>query len=149
MNSIYISVATVATAGVGLLATLFAWSRTRRTLQQAEKQTKESAKDIPVNPIAVDLLQGPQSRIDAAQPKALSALVAALEDTPNAVVQVGSELLIKSNGVVTVWSLTTKELRYLANHKQLLRDPESILSAINNPNTPFSSKAGQVVSSPG
>jgi hypothetical protein len=133
-----VSVAAIATAAAGLLATLVTWFRTRRVLIRAENETKQATANVLERGVEIDLLRGPQSRIDATETRALSTLIEALADVPEAVIQVGSVLLIKAADRVLARSLTVKELRYLEQHKDLLQSTSAILAAFDDPATPFS-----------
>jgi hypothetical protein len=132
------SVAAIATAAVGLLATLVTWFRARRVLIRAEDETRIGTASVLERAVDIDLLRGPQSRIDAAEARALSTLIEALANVPEAVIQVGSVMLIKAADKIIARSLTVRELRYLEQHKDLLRSPSAMLAAFDDPATPFS-----------
>ncbi|TCO43789.1 helix-turn-helix domain-containing protein [Actinocrispum wychmicini] len=71
-----------------------------------------------------------QARVDATQSKAVAELLTALADTPAALIQLGSVLLIKVDGVPIVRNLTQAELNYLQRNPNLLRDPIACLDAL-------------------
>jgi hypothetical protein len=147
MTAILIPVIAALTGAVGMLITLFEWARTRVTLRRAEENTRESAKSLLTQDINIDLVRGPQADIDARQTTAVAEVLKALESTENAVIQIGTTLVVKVSGTVTVQELDTKELRYLERHQELMRSPEAMLTALSDPNTPFSS--GRVMPQPG
>lgn len=128
----------IGAAAIGLLVTLFEWARARRTLLRAET-AHESAKALIGDEANINLLQGPQERIDVEQAKAVSQLLQALGDTSEAVVRIGTNLVVKSGGRTFVRNLNTKELRYLDKNPQLGQSPDLIISAMNDPEGPFAS----------
>jgi hypothetical protein len=85
---------------------------------------------------AVELkgLGQPQADIDAKQSEAVSCLLKAVENIPNAAVQVGSILLVKitSSNIpqVQVRTLTQRELIHLENNQKLLKSPANILDRL-------------------
>ena len=139
MSAILYPVIAILGGALGMLVTLFAWARTRVTLRRAEKKTQEDARSVLDEDIKIDLVRGPQENIDARQADAVAEVLRALQETDNAVLQIGTILVIKVNGSVNVRELTTKELRYLERHQELMRSPEAMLTALTDPNTPFSS----------
>lgn len=50
-----------------------------------------------------------------------------MADTPNAVIQIGSVLLVKVDGIPRVRNLTQAELAYLQRNPELFRDPAAVL----------------------
>lgn len=76
----------------------------------------------------------PQSRVDAAEGDAVAKLLTALSGEPNAVIQIGSILLVKSDGVPAVRNLTQFELAVLQRNPELLTQPSIILLALQDAN---------------
>ncbi|MFI0482305.1 STAS domain-containing protein [Actinomadura sp. 9N215] len=75
-------------------------------------------------------LHRPQAEIDASQGEAVARLVVALGQTPRAVVQVGSILIVKVDEVLVVRNLTQLELAYWERNPSLFRDPEAALNQL-------------------
>lgn len=80
--------------------------------------------------IELQLLHKQQAEIDSMQGDAVAKLLTALEHTPDALVQIGSVLLVKVDGVPAVRNLTQVELRYLEHNPTLLKSPATILEAL-------------------
>lgn len=80
--------------------------------------------------IELHLVHKQQAEIDSMQGDAVAKLLTALEHTPDALVQIGSVLLIKVNGVPAVRNLNQVELRYLERNPRLLKSPATILEAL-------------------
>lgn len=72
-------------------------------------------------------LEIPQAQIDVTQSQAVAMLLTALDKTPNAVVQVGSVLVIKVRDTTIVRNLTQLELAHWERNPSLFRDPEKAL----------------------
>jgi hypothetical protein len=72
----------------------------------------------------------PQAEIDASQGEAVSKLITALEKTPNAIVQIGSVLLVKVGDNLAVRNLTQRELALYERRPELFRDPATALAKI-------------------
>lgn len=80
--------------------------------------------------IELQLLHKQQAEIDSMQGDAVAKLLTALEHTPDALVQIGSVLLVKVDGVPAVRNLTQLELRHLEHNPRLLTSPATILDAL-------------------
>ncbi|QDV71749.1 hypothetical protein Poly24_54890 [Rosistilla carotiformis] len=83
--------------------------------------------------IELKQLQETQASIDEKQAKATRDIMAALENTPDAVCLVGSILTVKISGNTPrayVRSLTPEEMIFLSNNQHLLKSPETILEAL-------------------
>ncbi|MFC7386779.1 DUF6879 family protein [Sphaerisporangium rhizosphaerae] len=78
----------------------------------------------------LQVLGRPQAEVDAAQGAAVAQLITALDKTKDAIVQIGSILLIKVDWVVSVRNLTPQELRLLDGRPELFRDPAGVLAAL-------------------
>lgn len=77
--------------------------------------------------IEIQALHRHQAQIDSAQGDAVAKLITALGVTPNAIIQIGSVLLVKVDNVLAVRNLTQRELGYLENNPGLLREPSKAL----------------------
>ncbi|RJQ70993.1 hypothetical protein D5S17_28370 [Pseudonocardiaceae bacterium YIM PH 21723] len=71
-----------------------------------------------------------QAQVDSAQAGAVAGLLTSLEGTQNALVQIGSVLLIKIDGVPLVRNLTQHEIAHLQRNPQLIRDPAAVLGEL-------------------
>jgi hypothetical protein len=58
----------------------------------------------------------------------------ALENTHNALIQIGSVLLIKVDGVPVVRNLSQRELAYMEQNPALFRDPAATLQELQRIN---------------
>lgn len=89
----------------------------------------------------------PQAQIDATQAGAAANLVASLSNTPNAIVQIGSILIIKVDGTPVVRNLTQTELSYLEHNRHLYKSPRQALEELSRlSDTPnkFTALAGEL-----
>lgn len=77
---------------------------------------------------ALDL---PQSQVDANRADGVAKLLAALERSPSAVIQIGSILLVKVEGTPVVMNLTPQELAELERAPSLFRTPHEVLDFIH------------------
>jgi hypothetical protein len=80
--------------------------------------------------LEMQALHIPQAQIDAMQADAAAKLIAALEATPSALVQIGSVFLLKVDGTPIVRNLTQMELSYLEHNKHLYRSPKDALEEL-------------------
>jgi hypothetical protein len=80
--------------------------------------------------IDLHLLHKKQAEVDSLQGDAVAKLLKALAGTPNAVIQIGSVLLIKVDGVPAVRNLSQRELMFLELNPSLLRNPSAFLDAL-------------------
>jgi hypothetical protein len=80
----------------------------------------------------LQVLGRPQAEVDSAQADAVAKLLTALAGSPNALVQIGSVLLIKVDGVPVVRNLSHDELVYLERNPALFRDPAGALRELQN-----------------
>jgi hypothetical protein len=80
--------------------------------------------------IELQVLHKHQAEIDSMQGDAVAKLLTALEHTPDALVQIGSVLLLKIDGVPAVRNLTQVELQHLEHNPKLLKSPATILEAL-------------------
>ncbi|MBB5773719.1 effector-associated constant component EACC1 [Nonomuraea jabiensis] len=68
-----------------------------------------------------------QAEVDEKKAAAVSGLIEALADQPNAAIMIGSILLLKAGGVLTVRELTQQEIAHMERNPSLLREPASLL----------------------
>lgn len=71
-----------------------------------------------------------QAQIDASQGDAVAKLITSLEKTPNAVIQIGSVLLVKVGDDLAVRNLTQRELAIYERKPTLFRNPAQALEAL-------------------
>jgi anti-sigma B factor antagonist len=76
------------------------------------------------------LLHKPQAEIDAAEATAVAALVQSLQNTPRAIIQTGSVLMVKVDEVLVVRNLTQLELAHWERNPALFTDPASALKEL-------------------
>lgn len=89
----------------------------------------------------------PQAQIDATQAGAAASLIASLSNTSNAIVQIGSILIIKVEGTPVVRNLTQTELSYLEHNRHLYSSPRQALeelSRISDEPNEFATLAGNL-----
>ena len=91
------------------------------------RPTRDEVLAMAERAIEQQILDKPQAQIDLAQSQAVAGLVMSLEKTPNAVIQVGSLLVVKVGETTLVRNLTQQELVYLQRNPKLFRDPEKAL----------------------
>lgn len=77
--------------------------------------------------LEMPVLHRPQADIDAAQGDAVAKLITSLDATPTAIIQMGSVLLVKVDGVLMVRNLTQTELSHLEGNPGIFTDPEAVL----------------------
>ena len=120
--------------GDGIIGSWFGrfFARTKEaiTSEQAKAELRRIERSL-----EMQALHLPQAQIDAAQSDGVAKLISALADTPNALVQIGSVLLIKVDGVPTVRNLTQVELAYLEHNKQLYKAPSDMLEELTKIST--------------
>jgi BMFP domain-containing protein YqiC len=80
--------------------------------------------------IELHALYKAQAEVDEKQGSTVAQLLTALEHTPTALIQIGSLLIVKVDGVPAVRNLTQLELRHLEQNPQLLGDPGAVLEAL-------------------
>jgi len=93
-----------------------------------ESSTSEDRLEELARAVRLKLVYQQQAQVDAAQADAVAKLLGALgEKRKNALIQVGSVLLIIVDGVPIVRNLTQRELAYYENNPYLFRDPANTL----------------------
>ena len=85
--------------------------------------------------LETELLKKKQAEIDKNQAEAVQALIQSIQPTPNAIIQIGSILIVKrtdkdGQSAVIVRNLTSKELITLDEQPSLLQDPNRILKVL-------------------
>jgi anti-anti-sigma factor len=88
--------------------------------------------------LELQVLDRPQAQIDLAQSQALANLLISLEKTPNAIVQIGSVLLIKVRDTMIVRNLTQLEIAHWERNPGLFRDPAAALRELQRASDPCS-----------
>lgn len=73
-----------------------------------------------------------QAKVDGALADAVGKLLDALKDEPNGVIQVGSILVIKSEGVPMVRQLSQGELAYLERNPRLMTQPDQLMKVLRD-----------------
>jgi len=76
------------------------------------------------------VLDKPQAQIDITQSQAVAMLLTAVDKTPNALIQVGSVLLVKVQDTIVIRNLTQMEMAHWERNPELFRDPERALSEL-------------------
>lgn len=71
-----------------------------------------------------------QAEVDEKQGSTVAQLLTALEHTPTALIQIGSLLIVKADGVQAVRNLTQLELRHLEQNPELLTTPHAVLATL-------------------
>ncbi len=104
---------------------MFASAKQFLSTPEAEKQFQKLERALDMR-----LLLSDQAKIDSAQSDAVSKLLFALSNTQNALIQIGSVLLIKIDGVPIVRNLSQYELAYLETHPTLLSEPVKALQQL-------------------
>lgn len=89
--------------------------------------TLEEVVEKAVRAVELNRLLLPQAGIDAAQGDALAKLITALASEENAVIQIGSMLLVKTGGILAARNLTQLELAHLEKNPALIRDPCTVI----------------------
>jgi hypothetical protein len=88
--------------------------------------------------VKANYLDKPQAEANAHQAVAVSSLINALKEIPNACIQVGSLLVVKTGddnkSIVLARTLTAEELKRLKENQSMLRHPDLILEWLNENN---------------
>jgi hypothetical protein len=111
--------------------------RTKDTVSQEGVQRRITKVE---QAIQTNYLDKPQAEANAHQAEAVSALVNALKEIPEACIQVGSLLMVKTTGIdgrpmVVARTLTAQELKLLEENQPMLRCPDRILEWLNHGRT--------------
>ncbi|WIV53555.1 hypothetical protein [Amycolatopsis nalaikhensis] len=82
--------------------------------------------------VELQLLTKNQAQVDQAQGDAVAKLLVALQASSTALVQIGSVLIVKIDGVPLVRNLTQAEIAMLDRDPSLLDNPRSVLNALSD-----------------
>lgn len=104
------------------------WARTRK--QTAHLTPEQIAAELE-RKLRIEVFDKAQAVIDNQQATGAAALIAALQGEDRACVRVGSILVLKIDGLVLVNNLTQLQLSWLERNQALLRDPEGLLSGLD------------------
>lgn len=80
--------------------------------------------------VEIQVLHRQQAEIDSAQGGAVANLLQALDGTDQAIIQIGSLLIVKVDGTPIVRNLTQSELAHLEKNPRLQSDPGTILGEL-------------------
>ena len=105
----------------------FARSKKAITSEAAEEIYERAERTVEMRALLL-----PQAQIDSAQADAAARLITSLDGVSNAVVQIGSVLLIKVDGVVHVRNLNQHELTILEHSRSLLKAPKEALEVFTS-----------------
>ncbi|WP_329059868.1 hypothetical protein [Amycolatopsis sp. NBC_01480] len=119
-------------------------ARTRTSMRSPEFRTRLAKIERAVE---LQALHKVQAEVDAAQGDAVAKLITALGSTPTAMIQIGSVLLMKIDGEVTVRNLTQLELLHLERNPALLRAPAEALHELQRLNSAVESRQKPAVES--
>ena len=119
-------------------------ARTRTSMRSPEFRTRLAKIERAVE---LQALHKVQAEVDAAQGDAVAKLITALGSTPTAMIQIGSVLLMKIDGEVTVRNLTQLELLHLERNPALLRAPAEALHELQRLNSAAESEQKPAVES--
>jgi hypothetical protein len=108
------------------------WFRRMRGKVTSQTPSLEEVVELAVRAAQMKTMLWPQAGIDAAQGDVLAKLITSLGSEHNAVIQIGSILLVKSNGDLMCRNLTQAELSYLERNPPLIKDPGSILRQLQD-----------------
>lgn len=86
----------------------------------------------PERSAGVRALDLPQSQVDQNRADGVSRLLTSLESTPSALVQIGSILILKTEGTPVVVNLTPRELSELERNPALFGSPAEAMKALRN-----------------
>lgn len=93
-----------------------------------DSNTTEDRLEELARAVRLKLVYQQQAQVDAAQADAVAKLLGALGDKrENALIQIGSVLLIIVDGVPIARNLTQRELAYYENNPYLFHDPANTL----------------------
>lgn len=136
LAAIFSAIVTVIIGTVGALISLLVWFRERNVVARSKRRSEEMMQGLIGSERAADILniEGDE---DVKLTEAMTVLIGSLADTSQAVIQIGSIILIKDSGKVTIRSLKPRELRYLERHPHLFESPSVMLHALDDPTTPF------------
>ena len=111
---------------------LGSWFRRMKGKVTSETPSIETVVEMAVRVAQMKTMLWPQAGIDAAQGDTLAKLISSLGSESNAVVQIGSILIVKINGNLMCRNLTQAELAYLERSPILIKNPDSILRQLQD-----------------
>lgn len=100
---------------------------------QAWFNSSTDAQDIAVEirrAIELKAVHEAQAKVDSAQAEAAAKLLQALEGTPKAVMHIGSILVVKTEEMSIVRTLTQRELAFLERNSHLMKDATGLIKAL-------------------
>lgn len=106
-----------------------------RAKKVVEANTEEDRLEEYARALRIKLLDQQQAQVDSMQADAVSKLLTAVGDRKNALLQVGSVLLIIVDGVPVVRNLTQLELIFYERNPILFRDPAKALAELQKATT--------------
>jgi hypothetical protein len=139
------SVAAVVVATVLAVSSLVNWGEERWIVSRSEERSARIIKDQIGSDQAANLMKS-AGRVDVKFTEALTLLIESLAETNQAVIQVGNTLLIKDSGKVSTRTLTSRDLRYLERHPDLLENPSDILRVLDDPTSPLGGHSSTTLS---
>jgi hypothetical protein len=104
---------------------LFARSKFPITLEATEAELRKIEQSL-----EGQISTPASAEFDASHSDGVAKLIQSLAGTPDAIIQIGSVLLVKVDGVPTVRNLTQPELAYLDRNKRLYKMPKEILDEL-------------------
>jgi hypothetical protein len=102
-----------------------------KTRAEVERLLSERAAEIE-QAISLRVTGKAQAEVDSAQGDTVAKLITSVENTPQALIQTGSILLVKVDGVLVVRNLTPQEMVHLRRNPALLKQPQEILTELQN-----------------
>lgn len=103
------------------------WFRRMRLRTASYEQKKERLASLKNE---LSLVARLEAQTDALKSSALGDVVAALEGIDDAVIQIGSVLLVKHQGNIIARTLSEEELNFLSEHPELLKSPQNIIERL-------------------
>jgi hypothetical protein len=131
---------TPATSRTSRVAAVRHWAQLHGYKAHAEKVSAALQASVQKLDQAIELRSGsPVPNVVGDQATALAALVESIADTQQAVVRVGSLLIVKLDTTVVVRTLSALELRVLESNPEFLQQPSAVMKLIQqdlSPGTP-------------
>ncbi|MEV4319405.1 hypothetical protein [Actinocrispum sp. NPDC049592] len=121
----------VETRGPEIRGSFFQWLKLRLKRVFTAEELTERLQRVERG-FELHLLHKQQAEIDSLQSDAVAKLVTALRDERSALIQIGSVLLIKVDGALTVRNLTQLEMHHLERNASLLEQPDKILGSLES-----------------
>ncbi len=102
-----------------------AWFTKAATSREAEDVLEKLRRAL-----ELQTLDRPQAEVNSTQATAVAGLVSSLQGTPQALIQIGSLLIVKVNDVPIVVTLSQRQLLHMESHPSLFRDPCAALDKL-------------------